>query len=326
MPFSGGFAPSPERSGGGEGSSAAPHLQRVFESLAAARGPLYDQTTGSAVGAENMAYARAITFDLYGANRRFANEMNPQYATVAGNLTRWETILAQPPLPGDTETTRQKRVAAALQRIGQPNNYANVIATLQGILGGLYVGLTLFGPSTALSWWPGLNGSAAFVSAASGNQATIAGLSGIPTAAPGTLLTLSNASTASNNGTFPVQSRVSASSVVAINNGGITAPDYGVGGTVGSPKISWSLVNPNSPWMSTISHVLVQVNPAAVAGFTNSNGTPNGKFFAAVNQINPVLDLMLPADVTFDFYILSSHGVLEFRLDEHNLDLLAIGT
>src|SRR5271166_6036405 len=116
MPFTGGYSPSPERTGGGDGTSAAPTLQRVFESIAAARGPLYDQTTGSVVGAENIALARAITFDLYGANRRFANEMNPAYATAAGLLPRWEAILAQPPQPGDTEKVRQIRCAAALAR------------------------------------------------------------------------------------------------------------------------------------------------------------------------------------------------------------------
>jgi enoyl-CoA hydratase/carnithine racemase len=62
LPFTGGATPSPERYGGGEGNSNVPLLQRVYESIAAGRGSAYDQVwpPSTAVGAENMALARAI--------------------------------------------------------------------------------------------------------------------------------------------------------------------------------------------------------------------------------------------------------------------------
>lgn len=321
MPFSGGYSPSPERTGGGDGTSAAPLLQRVFEAIAAARGQAFDQTTGSTVGAENMALARAITFDLYGANARFSNEMNPVKATVAGLLPRWEKILGCPPNPGDTQPVRQARVAAALARFGQSNSTQPVIDVLTATLSGLFVGLTLFTPSNALVWWPAYGGQAAKVTAVSGNQVTVDGLTSVPTAAPGADLVLSNTASGGNDGTFLVQSRVSATSVVCINNGSPSAPDYGVGGTSGAPTIEWTMPNPAAPWVSTVAHVDVLVSPTGLPGFTNPDGTANGLFFQAVAKMNPILDALLPADCTFDWYVNSSHGAAGWYLDEPDLDL-----
>jgi hypothetical protein len=323
MPFAGGFSPQPERTGGGAGTSAAPILQRVFESIAASRGRAFDQTTGSVVGAENMALARAITFDLYGANDRFANEMNPAYATVAGLLPRWEKILGQPPLPGDQQSVRQARCAAALARFGRPNTYQPVIDAVRAVLGNLFVGLTLFGPSNALTWWPGYGGSAAQVTTVSGNLVTVAGLANVPTNAAGSQLVVSNASNPGNDGTFSIHSYVSASSVIVVNNGSPVAADNGFGGTLLAPTIAWAMPNSTTPWTSTIAHVDILVNPTLAIGLLNTDGTVNGKFWALVNLVNPVLDLMLPADCTFDWYVLSSHGVIGFFLDEPDLDLEA---
>jgi hypothetical protein len=310
------------RTGGGDAGSAAPLLQRVFESIAAARGKPFDQTLQSAVGAENMALARAITFDLYGANVRFANEMSPATATVDGLLPRWEKILGQPPLPGDAQQVRQARCAAALARFGVPNTAQPITDALTAVLGPLFVGLTLFTPANALVWWPGYGGSAAYVASVSGNQVTIAGLTAVPVAAPGKQLVMGNAINAGNDGSFLIQSRVSPTSVVVINNGSPVATDYGIGGVPAAPTIAWTMPNPVSPFMSTVAHVDVLVNPAAVAGYLNQDGTLNGKFFAAVNASNPVLDIMLPADCTFDWYILGQGGATGWLLDQPNLDLL----
>jgi hypothetical protein len=337
MPFTGGFNPSPERTGGGDGTTNVPLLQRVFEGLAARRGKPFDQTRASAVGAENMALARAITFDLYGSNVRFANEMNPAFATVGGLLPRWERILAQPPAPGDPEYVRQARCAAALARFGRSNTTQPVIDCLKSALGPIFVGLTLFSPSNALTWYPAYGGSAAYVAGVSGNQVTIAGLQNVPVSAPGATLIIENCGSPGNNtpfftqfGTglvvyrpFPVQSRISPSSVVVINNGGAAvAPDYGVGGTILAPTCTWSMPNPSAPWMSSIAHIDVLLNPAAVSGYTNPDGSVNGAFYQQASKINPVLDLLLPADVTFDWYVYSTtHGGPGFYFDEQNLDV-----
>lgn len=279
-----------------------------------------------------MALARALAFDLYGTNARFANEANPSTATVAGLLPRWEVILGCPPNPGDAQPTRQARCGAALLRFGRPNNSQPVIDALTTTLGPLFVGLTLFTPASALVWWPAYGGSAAYVSAVSGNQVTVSGLTNVPSAAPGALLTIANATHPSNDspvpvGTappgYPIQSRVSSTSVVIINNGSPVSPDYGIGGSLGSPKIAWTMPNPAAPFLSTVAHVDVLVNPTATPGYVNPDGSLNGKFFQAVALMNPLLDLLLPSDATFDWYVYSSHGGLGFYLDEQNLDLLA---
>lgn len=335
MPFTGGMSPSPERYGGGDAGESAPLLQRVFEAVSAARGKPFDGTVTSAVGAENMAIARAIAFDLYGANVRFANEMNPAFATAEGLLPRWEKILGCPPNPGDSQPVRRARCAAALARFGRTNSTQPVIDALTAELGKLFVGLTLFSPSNATVWWPAYGGSAAKVTAVSGNLVTVDGLTNVPTSAPGAGLIIENCAHSGNNTPeyfpfgggppsyvpFLIKSRVSATSVVCVNNGSPVSPDYGVGGTVGAPTITWSMPNPRAPWMSTVAHVDVLVNPTALPGYVNADGTVNGKFWAAVNRMNPVLDLLLPADVTFDWYVYSSHGAMGFYLDEQNLDV-----
>ena len=187
-------------------------------------GKPFDQTLLSTVGAENIAYARAITFDLFGANQRNANQVNPAYATADALLPRWEAILNQPPQPGDTESVRAARCAAAIGRFGRTNSSQPIIDVLVATLGSLFVGLMLFTPANALVWWPGYGGAAAAVSSVAGNKVTVTGLTNVPTAAPGAYLTLSNCTHAGNDGTFPIQSRVSATSVWSSTMGRRAAP------------------------------------------------------------------------------------------------------
>ena len=157
MAMFGGFSPFPLRFGGG-----APLLQRVFESIAAQRGSAYDQTTQSAVGTENMAIARAITFDLYGSNERLANNMRPATMTAAGLLPRWEAIFDEPPQPGDTEGVRRARIAAAWANVGLANTHQPVVDALTATLGPLFTGTILYQlPGTALSIWPGASNATA---------------------------------------------------------------------------------------------------------------------------------------------------------------------
>jgi hypothetical protein len=159
MPFSGGYSPSPERYGGGEGNSKEPLLQRVFESIAAQRGSAYDQTLSTPVGVENMAYARAITFDGYGCNTRLANNFLP--AKMSATLSRWEAIFNVPPQPGDTEPTRRARVAAAFALVGQANSHQPVADAVIAALGPLFVSFVYQSPAvggTALSYWGGPGG------------------------------------------------------------------------------------------------------------------------------------------------------------------------
>ena len=159
MPFFGAFSPFPLRFGGGEGSNGKTRLQIVFESLAAQRGSAYDQTLNSAVGIENLAMARAITFDLYDASERLANNFRPSSMTAAGLLGPWEAIFDQPSLPGDTEPTR---IEAAWAKVGLPNTHQPIIDALTRTLGPLFSGVVVYQtPGTATAFWPGASNATA---------------------------------------------------------------------------------------------------------------------------------------------------------------------
>lgn len=73
------------------------------------------------------------------------------------------------------------------------------------------------------------------------------------------------------------------------------------------------------PWYSTIDHISIQLSvPAAYQGVT---GGVNALWWAAVGAGNNALDVLLPAWITWSFFILSSHGTACFYLDEPDLDL-----
>jgi len=131
-------------------------LQIVFESLAAGRGDAYDQTVSSIVGLENMAIARAISFDLYGANERLANSFLPTKATVAsGMLPRWERVFGLNPAPTDTEVDRRNAVATAWARLADDNVYQTIADQVQAAIGPIFVSIVHNPPATALVYWPG---------------------------------------------------------------------------------------------------------------------------------------------------------------------------
>lgn len=158
MPFTGGGSPGPERYGGGENNTDVPRLQRIYESLCAQHGSAYAQDWPPATpfGIEQMAYARAICFDLYGAAERMANQTNPQKMTADGLLPRWEKIFSVPAAPGDAEPTRRARVANAFGRLGSPNTHQPIVDVLSAALGPLFGGVILYtSPNSAVTWWPG---------------------------------------------------------------------------------------------------------------------------------------------------------------------------
>ena len=156
MPFFGGATPFPLRFGGG-----VPRLQRIVESLAKQRGPLYSTNPQSAVAVENNAYARVIDRDVYGANERLANQFDPTRTTADGLLPRWETVFALTPSPKDTEPERRAALVAAWQRFTRSNDAQGVSDTITGVLGqpsapgSVLVAIEYLSPSEAVSWWPG---------------------------------------------------------------------------------------------------------------------------------------------------------------------------
>lgn len=315
MPSTGGACPSPERYGGGEGSNSnVPLLQRIYETYSRARGSAYAQEwpPTTAVGIENMAVARALTFDGWGTNARLSNECNPAKATAAGLLPRWERILNCPPNPGDPEVVRRARCGARFAQFGVASLPQVIIDVLTAALGPLLVGLTHFDETNATSWWPGLAGTGATVTAFAGNVATITGLTGAPTSAPGNLLTASGFANPGNNGVFTIKQWLSPTSVTVLNPSGVTPDAGGV----------WALTNPATPWTSTVCHLDVHVTQNVSGYFTVQGGlnVPNAAFYAAVAQIGPVLDQMLPSHMTWDWYIFGQSGAAGWYCDEPDLD------
>lgn len=146
----GGFAPGPSRTGG-----AYPLTRRILESLAAGRGSAWNPEPGTAVYVENLAYARAIAWDLYEAGARLANNFTPSGASEQGLLGRWETIFNLHPLDTDTEGARQARLAGAWANLATQNRPQDLVDALSGALGPVFVGVTPPpAPADAVVWWP----------------------------------------------------------------------------------------------------------------------------------------------------------------------------
>jgi hypothetical protein len=334
VPFTGGAAPSPERYGAGEGNSNVPLVQRVYESVAAARGSAYDQTwpPATAVGAENIAFARALALDGYGGNQRLANNFQPgRMTSIGGLLSRWEKIFDVPPLPGDNDVVRNARVQAAWAKLGLSNATQPVVDAISAALGPVYGGVTYFTPSNDAAIWPGLAGSSALILNATETLADVGGLVGIPSGAAGGWIELGNAANAGNNGCFPIHGWVDSVEVVCLIPSP-TAPDYGVGGTIGSPTITWTIGNHFQPAAGTVAarvygwtSYINQINILALlpSGYYSTVGgfrVPNAKWYAALSACNSFLDSVLPAWMTWCVYLLNSTSATGFLLDEPNLD------
>lgn len=321
MPFTGGASPQPERYGGGEGiNSNVPLLQRVYQSITRARGSAYDQSwpPTTAVGVENLAYARAITFDGWGTNQRLSNECNPGKSTAAGLLPRWERILNCPPNYGDTQPVRQARCAAVFALAGKASVHQAVADAIAAVLGPIFVSLFYTDETNTTAWWPGIAGVTGAITTVVGNIVTMTGTAGTPSSAVMGTITVSNCATAANNGTFQVWYWFN-NSLQWINAAGV-ATDYGIGGTALSPTVNWAVNNIGSPWSSSIAVVNVLVTPQ-VAGYQNADGSPNSLFYQTVGNMIAVLDQILPAWMLGNWYTVSSHGVLGFYLDDpNNLD------
>jgi hypothetical protein len=329
-PFTGGWSPSPERYGGGEGNSEEPLVQRIFESLVAQRGSAYTSNPLSIVGAETMAYARAIAFDAWGANQRLANSFIPSRMTAAtGMLQRWEKIFGVPPLPGDTELVRRARVAAAWAKIGQTNAIQPVVDALQAAIAPIYVGLVHQSSASGVSFVNGISNVVA-----TGTAPPVVTFSGTPldnfqiqvNVTSGGPLGASLFEWSYDGGrTFPITGAPTAASVSL----GFGTPDTGVvvhfsSGTYATDNVYAVTVLPQILWTSTLAHLDVQVTYAG-AGYHNTDGSPNAAFYALSANIPSILDEMLPSWATYSWFVNSSHGTMEFRLDEKNLDLEAFG-
>lgn len=138
MPACGGYSPYPRRFGGSGNDGNKPLLQIIHESLNAQRGTAFDANNDETiVWLENMAIARAITFDGWGTNERLANQWDPDRMTDM--LRRWEKIL-KIPVPADaTESARRAEVKKRFESIGRLANHARLLDRLTTELGAVFV-------------------------------------------------------------------------------------------------------------------------------------------------------------------------------------------
>jgi hypothetical protein len=280
----------------------------VLEAMQSARGSAYSTSQNSAVYVENAGLARIIDRDVYGANERLAAQFTPTGMTVAGLLPRWEKILGIVSNPATPEATRRARVAQTWARIGQTNDDQPIRDALSAALGPVFVGIVYASGANVLEWWPG-NFGLGGITAFSTPLVTLTTSTGPApqTAWYGQSITIANAVNASNNGTFTIVAG-SPPSTVQWNNAAAVSPDAGSGA-----GIQWSITNA-VPWSSNVAHIQIQVQ---VPG-----GWSESQFQAAIGNVFPVLDSIMPAWATWDWWRVDSvHGTKGFYLDSpHNLD------
>lgn len=139
----GGYHPFPKRYGGSAGSD----LEAVHRSLNTQRGTAYDANNNrTIVWLENMAYARAIVFDGWGVNRRFALQWDPRSTTVM--LSRWEKIFAIP-IVQISEWERRQRLWARWQAFGKLTNKQRLSDEMSAACGPFFLSMEYIGPSVA---------------------------------------------------------------------------------------------------------------------------------------------------------------------------------
>lgn len=140
----GGYHPYPRRFGG----SANSQLETIHTDLNSARGSAYDPQPKSIVWLENMAWARAITFDGWGANERMSYQMDP--VRVTDMMHRWERIFAIIPPFDSTESERRLVLTRRWQRFGVLANHSTIRTKLEEGLGDFFVAVEYISLSNAV--------------------------------------------------------------------------------------------------------------------------------------------------------------------------------
>lgn len=323
MPTTGGVSSGFERYGAGN-----PLIRRVHESLVGQMGSSYDQTwpPKTPFSVEMFALAKAIALDGYGANQRLANNFIPEKAQLfTGMLQRWEHIFNAPPLPADTQVDRQKRVQACWLRFVQNATDQPVVDALKALLGPLYVGLVKQTIATELAIVGGIGNIVAAGTAPPAitldGTPTIAAIIDVECTTGGPRGTALFKWSIDDGRTFVQTGQTTVASFPLLLGGvplGVAL--HFPAETYATNNVWRALLVPGIPWMSTIMHLDVQVTQD-VPGYHNADGSPNARFYATVAAVFPLLDEMLPAYTTFDWFIPSSHADAAFYLDEPNLDL-----
>ena len=293
----GGFYPGPSRTGG-----AYPLVRRVLESLQSGRGTPWSTQPGTAVYAENMAIARCIAWDVHEASDRMANQFIPSKLMSAGLLARWEVIFGIYPLATDTDTIRKARVMAAWARIGTTNWTQPITDALTSAMGSFFVGITTTPPSSAVIQWP----IGCIVGSGVGTPTTLLGTASVS----GTTVVFNRNQTLPAGASLVFSSQPSTVYVLASAMAGQTSGTLST--SFGSLHTGQTVTtSPALPWYSTVRYLAIQVRVPA--------GSTLAQLYAAIAAVNPTLDTILPADVTWSWYgVDTTQGVQGFYLDSNS--------
>lgn len=140
----GGYHPYPRRFGG----SANQPLEVMHRALNTARGSAYEPAVGSLVWLENMAWARALTFDGWGLNQRAANQADPYRTTDM--LQRWENIFGIRSTRTLTDAERRVALVRRWQRFGALASNSKLVTALQDELGEFFGAVEYISLSNAI--------------------------------------------------------------------------------------------------------------------------------------------------------------------------------
>lgn len=153
----GGYHPYPRRFGGGK-----PRLRIVHEALNAARGSALDASNPeTVVWVENMAYARAITFDGYGTNEKLRLQSDPD--RVTDMLARWEKIYRTNPRPGATEAERRAELGRRVRRVTEAAGFhARLYHRLQTDVGEVFSAIEYISVDNAVIRVDGMAGAGGY--------------------------------------------------------------------------------------------------------------------------------------------------------------------
>jgi hypothetical protein len=130
--MSGGFNPSPRRTGASGGSL----YEVILESLTEGMGPAFTDDPNSYAYAESFAAARAIR-DVFSASQRLAYQWDPLRMTDF--LGRWEVILGLVPRTGATDPERRQNVATKLALMGVGATIQTTIDLLRALIPSIFV-------------------------------------------------------------------------------------------------------------------------------------------------------------------------------------------
>jgi hypothetical protein len=134
------------------GESVNSTLELILNALNQAQGSAYTSDPGTAVYAQNFAFAKAI-WDVFESNQRFINQSDP--VRMSAFLSRWENILSLTPSATDTDLARRTAIGAKFKIMALPPTSQNVADLLSQLMGQVFVQLIHTGSASNTGTYPG---------------------------------------------------------------------------------------------------------------------------------------------------------------------------